>query len=46
MGNILSEILKAGIDKLSQEDIYELLLFANAVASIITTRKDALNVYR
>lgn len=44
MGCVLSGILKSGIDNLAQKDIYELLMFANAGASIITTRRGALKV--
>lgn len=44
MGCILSGILQSGMDNLSQNDLSELLRFANAAASIVTTRKGALKV--
>lgn len=44
MGCILSGILNWGMDNLTQERIYKLLRFANAAASLITTRKGALKV--
>ena len=37
-------VLKYGIDNLTQENLEELLTFANAAASLITTRKGALRV--
>lgn len=43
-GCALSYILEHGLDNLSEENLRELLIFANAGASIITTRKGALKV--
>ena len=40
----LNFILEHGIDQLTAEDLKELLIFANAAASLITTRKGALAV--
>ena len=40
----LSFVLQYGIDGLDQEKLKEMLIFANAAASIITTRKGALRV--
>ena len=37
-------VLKYGIDHLTQENLTELLTYANAAASVITTRKGALRV--
>ena len=41
---ILHHILKFGLDELNQDKLYNMLSFANAAASIITTRKGALCV--
>ena len=41
-GAVLSRILELGTDALTVEDIREMLLFANAAASIVVTRKGAL----
>lgn len=43
-GCALNYILEHGLDNLSEENLKELLIFANAGASIITTRKGALKV--
>lgn len=43
-GCALNYILEHGLDNLSEENLRELLIFANAGASIITTRKGALKV--
>lgn len=43
-GCILHYILEKGLDDLSESDLKEMLTFANAAASIITTRKGALRV--
>jgi len=43
-GCALNYILENGIDNLSEENLMELLVFANAGASLITTRKGALKV--
>ena len=44
MGCILHYILQKGLKGLKQADLSEMLQFANAAASIITTRKGALRV--
>ena len=41
-GAVLSRILELGTDVLTEKDIREMLLFANAAASIVVTRKGAL----
>ncbi len=43
-GCILHFILENGLDNLNEEDLRKMLAFANAAASIITTRKGALRV--
>ena len=43
-GCCLHCVLKYGLDNLDQEKLTEMLAFANAGASIITTRKGALRV--
>lgn len=43
-GCILHYILEKGLENLSEENLREMLTFANAAASIITTRKGALRV--
>lgn len=43
-GCALGYLLEHGIDSLTEENLSELLLFANAGASLITTRKGALKV--
>ncbi len=40
----LHHVLKYGLDNLNEERLREMLMFANAAASIITTRKGALRV--
>jgi len=44
MACVLNEILEVGIDAFSEFTLKEMLKFANAAASIITTRKGALKV--
>lgn len=44
MGCMLHQILKKGYQGLSRKDLEEMLRFANAAASIITTRRGALRV--
>lgn len=43
-GCALNYVLEHGLEELSEENLKELLVFANAGASIITTRKGALKV--
>ncbi len=43
-GCVLHYILEKGLENLSENDLKEMLTFANAAASIITTRKGALRV--
>ncbi|MGN1404550.1 MAG: PfkB family carbohydrate kinase [Ruminococcus sp.] len=43
-GCALSYLLEHGLDDLTEKNLSELLIFANAGASLITTRKGALNV--
>lgn len=43
-GCVLHYILEKGLENLSEENLKEMLTFANAAASIITTRKGALRV--
>ena len=43
-GCILGFVLEKGLTNLSQDDLREMLTFANGAASIITTRKGALRV--
>lgn len=43
MASVLSKVLDEGIDNLDEEKLAEILKFANAAASIITTRKGALS---
>ena len=42
--NSLNYILEHGMEELTEENLKELLTFANAAASLITTRKGALRV--
>ncbi len=42
--NVISYVLKNGLDNLSEEQLTEMLTYANAAASIVTTRKGALKV--
>ena len=44
MGCMLHQILKKGYQNLSRKDMEEMPVFANAAASIITTRRGALRV--
>ena len=44
MGCVLGTILEKGLENLTEIDLHEMLVFANAGASIITTRKGALRV--
>lgn len=43
-GSCLHFILQYGLEELNQSQIFEMLQFANAAASIITTKKGALRV--
>lgn len=43
-GCVLNYVLEKGLDDLSENDLKEMLTFANGAASIITTRKGALRV--
>lgn len=43
-GCILHYVLEHGLEELSQDDLREMLCFANAAASIVTMRKGALRV--
>lgn len=43
-GSCIHYVLKYGLDKLDEDKLKEMLTFANAAASIITTRKGALRV--
>ena len=40
----LNYVLEHGLDHLTEENLKELLTFANAAASLITTKKGALKV--
>ena len=42
--NALNYVLEHGMDDLTEENLKELLTFANAAASLITTKKGALCV--
>lgn len=42
--SVLNYVLEHGLDNLTQEQLSEMLTFANAAASLITTRKGALRV--
>lgn len=44
MACVLNTVLEKGIGELSEKDLMEMLRFANAASSIITTRKGALKV--
>ena len=44
MACVLNTVLEKGLDSLTEDDLYEMLRFANAASSIITTRKGALKV--
>jgi fructokinase len=41
---VLNYVLDHGIENLTEVQLHEMLLFANAAASLITTRKGALKV--
>ena len=43
-GCVLHYICEHGLEDLSENDLKEMLMFANAAASLITTRKGALRV--
>ena len=43
-GSSLHFVLEKGLDDLKEQDLKEMLTFANAAASIITTKKGALKV--
>lgn len=44
MGCVLHQVLQTGLENLSEETLGEMLTFANAAASLVTTRKGALRV--
>ena len=44
MACVLNAVLEKGLEALSAKDLFEMLQFANAAASIVTTRKGALRV--
>ena len=44
MGCMLSGLLDCGIDSLTQEQLHNMLVTANAAAAAITTKKGALRV--
>lgn len=44
MASCLHFVLEKGLEQLEEDDLYKMLTFANAAASIITTRKGALKV--
>lgn len=44
MACVLNAVLEKGLDSLTEDDLHEMLRFANAASSIITTRKGALKV--
>jgi fructokinase len=41
---VLNYVLENGLENLTEAQLHEMLLFANAAASLITTRKGALKV--
>lgn len=41
-GSVLNYVLEHGLEELSEEDLKEMLTFANAAASLITTKKGAI----
>ena len=43
-GSVLHFVLERGLENLGEADLTEMITFANAAASIITTRKGALKV--
>ena len=44
MGCVLSTVLEHGLSSFTEKGLHQMLTFANAGASIITTRKGALRV--
>ena len=44
MACVLNTVLEKGLEALSEKELLEMLRFANAASSIITTRKGALKV--
>lgn len=44
MACVLNAVLEKGLEALSEKDLFEMLQFANAAASLVTTRKGALRV--
>lgn len=44
MACVLNAVLEKGLEALSEKDLFEMLRFANAAASLVTTRKGALRV--
>lgn len=44
MACVLNGVLEHGLEGLSEQNLYEMLEFANAAASLITTKKGALKV--
>ena len=41
-GSVLNSVLEHGLDNLTEEQLGEMLSFANAAAAIVTTRKGAI----
>lgn len=44
MACVLNAVLEKGLEALSEKDLFEMLRFANAAASLVTTRKGSLRV--
>ena len=44
MACVLNAVLEKGLEALSEKDLFEIIQFANAAASLVTTRKGALRV--
>lgn len=44
MACVLNTVLEKGLEELSEKDLFTMLQFANAAASLVTTRKGALRV--
>ena len=44
MACVLDAVLRVGLDSFDEQSLHEMLEFANAASSIITTRKGALKV--
>lgn len=44
MACTLNYVLEHGLDRLTEEDLFEMQRFAGAAASVITTRRGALKV--